>query len=209
DDSLPTDDLELVEQEIRRMERSVNSLLEFARPEQGEHSTFPIQAVLRKTLQLIEGRCQSNHVVLQMECDDAPIQLEGDPSQLQQLLLNLLLNALDAMPDGGELVIRATVLEDQLELLVLDTGEGIREDILAKLFTPFSTSKPTGVGLGLGICRRIAVSHGGTLVGNNRITGGAEFKLTLPLSKSSTHQLESGEKCSTTPARRHANPTGH
>lgn len=100
-------------------------------------------------------------------------------SQLQQLLLNLSLNALDAMPDGGEVTIRAITTDDQLELSVVDTGEGIRDDMLAKLFTPFSTSKPTGVGLGLGICRRIAGSHGGTLTGENRIQGGAEFRLTL------------------------------
>jgi signal transduction histidine kinase len=68
-----------------------------------------------------------------------------------------------------------------MDLFVIDTGNGIREEMLEKLFLPFSTSKPTGVGLGLGICRRIASSHGGTLLGRNRVEGGAEFRLTLPL----------------------------
>jgi PAS domain S-box-containing protein len=180
DEGLPTDDLELVEQEIRRMERSVNSLLDYARPEQGERSVFPIQSVIRKTVQLIEGRCQSSGVKLSVECDDDPISVDGDPSQIQQLLLNLSLNSLDAMPGGGYLTIRARSTGDELELSVVDTGEGIRDDMLPKLFTPFSTSKPTGVGLGLGICRRIAASHGGTLTGANRVTGGAAFKLVLP-----------------------------
>ena len=181
EEGLPTDDLELVEQEIRRMERSVNSLLDYARPEQGELSVFPIQSVIRKTVQLIEGRCQSSGVSLSVDCDNEPIAIDGDPSQIQQLLLNLSLNALDAMPSGGKLNIAAKTTDGQLELSVADTGEGIRDDMLAKLFTPFSTSKPTGVGLGLGICRRIAVSHGGTLTGANRISGGAEFKLVLPI----------------------------
>jgi signal transduction histidine kinase len=182
DEGLPTDDLELVEQEIRRMERSVNSLLDYARPEQGELSVFPIQSVIRNTIQLIEGRCQSSGVSLSVDRDDEPISIDGDPSQIQQLLLNLLLNALDAMPSGGKLTIAAKTTDGQLELSVADNGEGIRDDMLAKLFTPFSTSKSTGVGLGLGICRRIAVSHGGTLTGANRVTGGgAEFKLFLPL----------------------------
>ncbi|WP_197168049.1 sensor histidine kinase [Neorhodopirellula pilleata] len=181
DEGFPNDDLELVEQEIRRMERSVNSLLDYARPEQGEHAVFPIQSVIRKTVQLIDGRCQSSGVKLSVDCDDDPITIDGDPSQIQQLLLNLSLNALDAMPSGGNLTIAAKTTAGELELSVSDSGEGIRDDMLAKLFTPFSTSKPTGVGLGLGICRRIAVSHGGTLTGRNRVTGGAEFKLVLPI----------------------------
>lgn len=180
-EGLPTDDLELVEQEIRRMERSVNSLLDYARPEQGEQEAFAIQSVIRKTIQLIDGRCGQQRVKLKIECDDSPIILNGDASQVQQLLLNLVLNALDAMPDGGELTIRANTNRERLELSVIDTGDGIREDMFEKLFLPFSTSKPTGVGLGLGICRRIASSHGGTLTGQNRIDGGAEFRLSLPL----------------------------
>lgn len=186
DEGLPTDDLELVEQEIRRMERSVNSLLDFARPEQGEESVFPIQTVIRKTVQLIEGRCGQQGVKLTIDSDDTPIRIQGDASQIQQLLLNLSLNALDAMPEGGEIMIRAMANGDQLELSVVDSGEGICDDMMAKLFTPFSTNKPTGVGLGLGICRRIANSHGGTLTGKNRVQGGAEFRLVLPLVQTSS-----------------------
>jgi PAS domain S-box-containing protein len=186
-EGLPTDDLELVEQEIRRMERSVNSLLDYARPEQGERSRFSIQSVIGKTTQLVDGRCGQQGVKLHVECDNAPLVIEGDASQVQQLLLNLVLNALDAMPDGGDLTVRANVSGDQLELSVIDTGKGIRDDMMAKLFVPFSTSKPTGVGLGLGICRRIASSHGGVLTGHNRVEGGAEFRLILPLSLPAFH----------------------
>ncbi|MFG0266220.1 MAG: ATP-binding protein, partial [Rhodopirellula sp. JB055] len=90
-------------------------------------------------------------------------------------------NSLDALPDGGEVTIRAVASDGQLAVSVVDTGDGIRDDMLEKLFSPFSTSKPTGVGLGLGICRRIANSHHGALIGKNRTQGGAEFRLTLPL----------------------------
>jgi signal transduction histidine kinase len=180
-EGLPTDDLELVEQEIRRMERSVNSLLDYARPEQGKRAAFAIQNVIRKTVQLVDGRCKQQRVKLTIACQDSPMMLEGDASQIQQLLLNLVLNSLDAMPDGGELTVRASADGERLELSVIDTGDGIREDMLDKLFVPFSTSKPTGVGLGLGICRRIANSHGGSLTGQNRLDGGAEFRLSLPL----------------------------
>lgn len=183
DDGFPADDLELVEDEIRRMERSVNSLLEYARPEQGEMAVVPIQDIIRKTVQLIEGRCHTQNVALNVDCGNDPIEIDADKSQSQQLLLNLCLNALDAMPEGGELSIRVSVQGDQVTLMVVDTGEGIRDDMLDRLFTPFSTSKPTGVGLGLGICRRIAQSHNGTLTGQNRVRGGAEFCWSLPLAE--------------------------
>jgi signal transduction histidine kinase len=198
-EGLPTDDLELVEQEIRRMERSVNSLLDYARPEQGERSRFLIESVIGKACQLVDGRCVQQGVKICLDCDRHPMFIEGDASQIQQLLLNLMLNALDAMPDGGDLTVRSYISGNRLELSVIDSGKGIRDDMMEKLFVPFSTSKPRGVGLGLGICRRIAVSHGGTLAGRNLVEGGAEFRLTIPLSISESHQdkdlQQSEESC--------------
>jgi signal transduction histidine kinase len=149
--------------------------------------------VIRKTVQLVDGRCKQQRVKLTIACQDSPIMLEGDASQVQQLLLNLVLNALDAMPDGGELTVRASANGERLELSVIDTGDGIRADMLDKLFVPFSTSKPAGVGLGLGICRRIASSHGGSLTGQNRLERGAEFRLSLPLHFSEPNVSESSE----------------
>lgn len=178
---LRTDDLELVEQEIRRMERSVNSLLEYARPEITELTSFPIQQVIQKAVQLIKGRCHQQSVVLEVEYPPSPLVVVGDAAQLQQLLLNLSLNALDSMPDGGQLKIQSTNSISELELSVIDSGHGIRADMMKTLFDPFSTSKVTGVGLGLGICRRIASAHGGSIEGHNRSEGGAEFRLTMPL----------------------------
>lgn len=181
-DGWPVDDLELVEQEIRRMERSVNSLLAYARPEQGEWAVFSLQPVVGRAVKLVEGRCEQQGVKIRVSAADSAVVLTGDAGQIQQLLLNLLLNACDAMPLGGELTVQSVVLGGRMELMVGDTGEGIRADMQDKLFEPFSTNKPTGVGLGLGICRRIATAHGGTLVGRNRPNGGAEFCLSLPLS---------------------------
>ncbi len=181
EEGLPTDDLELVEQEIRRMERSVNGLLDYARPEHTEFTEFLVQDVLRGTVQLIDGRCSAQHVRLQIDAPERPVRVVGDPSQIRQLLLNLSLNALDAMPNGGELKIEVMAKEEEVEIVVGDTGEGISERVTGKLFTPFVTTKPNGVGLGLGICQRIAESHRGTLSGSNRLPRGAQFRLRLPL----------------------------
>jgi PAS domain S-box-containing protein len=181
DEGLPTDDLELVEQEIRRMERSVNSLLDYARPEKDEFREFPIQDAVRRTMQLIEGRCKTQSVELQVAVPDQAVMIFGDVAKLQQLLLNLCLNALDAMPHQGTLDLTVRCDGDEVELTLCDTGAGISEDVLDKLFTPFVTTKVSGVGLGLGICRHIAQSHQGRLTGTNRASGGAQFSLMLPL----------------------------
>lgn len=181
DEGLPTDDLELVEQEIRRMERSVNSLLDYARPEASELREFAIQDVVRRTAHLIEGRCQAQNVDLVVEAPDTPIPIVGDAAQIQQLLLNLGLNALDAMPDGGKLNLSVARDDEQVLVSVCDSGAGISESVLGKLFTPFVTTKANGVGLGLGICRRIAMAHHGKLTGANQLTGGAKFEFALPL----------------------------
>ncbi|MCM2374109.1 two-component system sensor histidine kinase NtrB [Aporhodopirellula aestuarii] len=197
DEGLPTDDLQLVEQEIRRMERSVNSLLDYARPETSEFKDFAIQDALRRTIQLIEGRCVKQKVTLKMDVPDQAICVNGDAAQIQQLFLNLALNALDAMPDGGELSIAIAQREADVVISVCDDGSGICESVLGRLFTPFVTTKAGGVGLGLGICRRIAEAHQGKLTGVNRMTGGAKFELMLPLAKRPTQPSMANEYPST------------
>ena len=186
---LPTDDLELVEQEIRRMERSVSSLLDYARPEKSELTQFAIQEVTRRTVQLISCRCELQKVQLTVVAPSQAIQLLGDPAQIQQLLLNLVLNSLDAMPNGGNLELETTLNDSEIEIAVRDSGPGIEANMMDNLFTPFVTNKPNGVGLGLGICRRIAESHHGSLSGSNRPTGGAQFLLKLPVPSSEATQL--------------------
>ncbi|TWT71463.1 sensor histidine kinase [Crateriforma conspicua] len=184
EEGLPTDDMELVEQEIRRMERSVNSLLEYARPETSEFERFAMQDAIRKTVQLIDGRCKNQNVTLSVKAPDESSFIDGDAAQIQQLLLNLALNALDAMPVGGKLDLAIAPTNEQVVVSVADSGTGINETVLEKLFTPFVTTKPNGVGLGLGICRRIAEAHGGELTGTNQASGGAKFQLTLPVAES-------------------------
>jgi two-component system sensor histidine kinase HydH len=107
--------------------------------------------------------------------------VEADGDQIQQLLVNLVLNALDVMPQGGELEINLHAPKNgHVELQVRDSGPGIAKEILPRLFHPFVSSKETGLGLGLVISKRIAESHGGTLQASNQKDGGACFVLRLP-----------------------------
>lgn len=178
---LPTSDLELVEHEIRRMERSVNSLLEYGRPTPSSWQRVSLGDVIGRTTQLISGRCAANHVTVGVSLPESDIKVTADGGQLQQLLLNLCLNAIDATPPGGTLTIELFRDGGDAVLAVSDSGAGISADVLNDLFTPFVTTKPEGVGLGLAICRRIAEDHQGRLTGENRAEGGARFELRLPL----------------------------
>lgn len=180
EEGLPTDDLMLVEQEIRRMERSVNSLLDYARPETHDFESFEVEQAVRRAAQLIEGRCRAQQVALRVAAPKTRTAIFGDAAQIQQLLLNLMLNALDAMPDGGRLDLEVETTDADVVVAVRDHGSGIAPEVLHRLFTPFVTTKDHGVGLGLGICRRIAEAHRGTLTGRNEAAGGARFELTLP-----------------------------
>jgi len=110
-------------------------------------------------------------------------QMHADPQQLQQVLLNLSLNALDAMPKGGTLTIGASIdSSNQLTMTVADTGIGIDADLLPRIFQPFFTSKKRrGLGLGLPICARIVKSHGGRIEVDSEPGRGTIFKIHLPV----------------------------
>ncbi|MCA9039932.1 MAG: PAS domain-containing protein [Planctomycetaceae bacterium] len=177
---MPSEDLELVEQEIRRMERSVSSLLDYARPSQPVRKVVSLRQVLDRTRTLLEGRARAARIRLNLVDTNDLLDVVADPEQLQQLFLNLILNAFDAMPDGGEIRIELTQQENDALIRIIDEGSGIAPDILDRLFTPFVTNKKQGIGLGLGISRRIAEAHKGTLTGFN-VEQGACFELRLPL----------------------------
>jgi two-component system, NtrC family, sensor histidine kinase HydH len=110
-----------------------------------------------------------------------PVTLIADASQLQQVLVNLSLNALDAMPSGGALSVAVRTMGKLVVVEVSDTGPGIPRAIMARLFQPFLTTKETGLGLGLVISRRIVEDHGGTIEVANRPGGGTQFTIRLPV----------------------------
>jgi PAS domain S-box-containing protein len=179
---LPAEDLRIIEQEIRRMERTLQTFLDFARPPQPYRRRLDLAAVVERVLAVVAGRASKQQVAVRFQPPEAGVFVDADQDQIQQLLLNLVLNALDAMPRSGslEVVLRAP-LEDRVELQVLDTGPGILPQLLPRIFEPFVSSKETGLGLGLAVSRRIAEDHAGTLSASNHPEGGARFVLTLPV----------------------------
>ena len=178
------EDLCIIENEIRRMERSLKSFLEFARPSKPERRPVDLRTLVDRNYALLDSRAVQQQVVLKQTVPNHEVVVAVDSDQMRQLLLNLTLNALDAMPGGGTLHVRIDDWRpESVRLCVSDTGPGISPPILAHLFEPFVTSKETGMGLGLVVSKRIAEDHGGTLSVETDGCSGACFTLTLPTVK--------------------------
>jgi signal transduction histidine kinase len=185
-------DLAVLEEEITRLERSVQTFLDFARPPRPEKRAVEVRHVLEQTAGLVARRAERQGVRLEWDLPAAPAVLEADVGQLRQVLLNLLLNALEAVPGGGTVRVEAAgpegpggeaVADRDLEftIRVADTGCGLPADLGERIFEPFVSTKETGLGLGLSICKRIVEAHGGDLTAANRPGGGAVFTVRLPL----------------------------
>jgi signal transduction histidine kinase len=181
---LTVEDLEVIHGEIARLEQTVQSFLDFARPPTLHKNTVALREVIAQALDLVRVRARQQHVELNVHCPDEavpPVTVNADRSQLCNVLVNLFLNALDAMPGGGCLEVTLENCRDSgVRITVTDTGGGIPREIAPRLFTPFASTKPTGTGLGLSICRRIVEEHGGRITGGNHPRGGASFTITLP-----------------------------
>lgn len=179
--ALTADRLHLLLQEVARIERTVQSLLDFARTAPPDRQLQDLQSVVETAVGLAQGRAEAKCVTIRTGAPLSPLPANVDRDQLLALLTNLLANAIDATPNGGEVgVSTGPDLNGMIRVEVWDTGAGIDPDVADRLFDPFVTTKPTGTGLGLNVARRVARAHGGTLTAVGRPTGGTCFTLTLP-----------------------------
>lgn len=174
--------LQIILDEIARMESTIQGLLDFSRPPRLNRTRHDIRESLRRAMNLVAGRSQQQHVEMTAKLGDQPLLVDADPEQLHQVFVNLLLNGLEAMPGGGRLKLEAAVDDSKqaIHVSVRDSGLGIPEEILKRLFEPFATSKDRGTGLGLAVSRRIVTDHQGTINAANCSAGGAVFDVVLP-----------------------------
>jgi signal transduction histidine kinase len=178
---LSTEDLQVIHDEIQRLENTVRTLLDFARPPEAVRTLCDIRDIIHRSIDLVRPRLRQLRVEPELDLPSEPVTIEIDRDQFTSVLVNLFLNALDAMPGGGRLLVSlARLPAGEIRLSVADTGSGIAPAVAGRLFTPFTSTKQTGTGLGLSICRRVVQEHGGTLKGENRSEGGARFTITLP-----------------------------
>jgi len=190
-----SENLNVIHTEIARLERTVQNFLDFARPAALERSVCDLREIIQQAAELVRARARQQQVLLQVRCTDNPVVLNIDRDRFCSVLVNLLINALDAMPNGGRLEVElGEPARTGVLLTVTDTGRGIAQELAGRLFTPFSSTKATGSGLGLSICKRVVEEHGGSISAANRAEGGASFTITLPRTPSEIN---------------HANASGH
>jgi signal transduction histidine kinase len=123
---------------------------------------------------------EKNQIAVHTELADALPEISADPDLLHRALQNLVLNAIDAMPQGGELTIRTATLGDRIELSVSDTGSGLTSEECERLFTPYYTTKQHGTGLGLAIVQSVVSDHGGKISVASTKEKGTTFRIELP-----------------------------
>jgi signal transduction histidine kinase len=182
--------LQVIDGEVKRMARLVANLLQFSRRSSRQISTLDVRDELTNTLELMAFHLRHRHIQAATEFGPAPL-IQADREQLRQVFLNLFTNAADAMPQGGTLTVRTWAGTSGTEattprlawIEISDTGEGIRPEVLGRVWEPFYTTKAEGkgTGLGLGICRRIVEEHGGTIELESRPGQGTRARLKLPV----------------------------
>jgi signal transduction histidine kinase len=174
---------DVVERELQRINAIVTQMLQLAAPKAAAFATVRVHELLDRSLRLLQHPLGAKMISLQKNYRAAPDTVQGDEAQLQQVLMNLLLNAIEAMGANGVLTVSTeTTGGGRLQIQIRDTGAGISRENLARLFEPFFTTKKSGTGLGLAICQRIALEHRGTLEARSETGKGSTFTLSLPVS---------------------------
>ncbi|MEL6821457.1 MAG: ATP-binding protein [Calditrichota bacterium] len=183
--------LERVIREVDRSNKLLNEFFRFARPSRPNLQQHSVEAIVSGVRLLLQPTLKKNDIHWQEDIT-AGLQVRADGNQLEQILLNLLLNAIEAMPNGGELTVQAkrrrikdkgksdTSGAPKVIIDVSDTGVGIAAEHLEKIFNPFFTTRPEGTGLGLSICNRLIEEHEGTLEVQSREGEGSRFTIVLP-----------------------------
>lgn len=173
--------------EVDRIEGTISGLLSLTRAGEFRPAEIDPAEPLEHSLRLVEAQAKKQGVEVARRFEAGPLRVEGDADQLKQVYLNLLLNALQAMPEGGRLTVatRPTQLAAPpragVEIAVADTGGGIPEEQLRRVFDPFFTTKKEGTGLGLAICHGIMERHGGEIQLESRVGEGTVARLRLPV----------------------------
>ena len=167
--------------EVQRLNTIVEQFLSLARPIEINAEALPLPEVLKELASLEDSDAKRSQVQIRVIAAPNLPALKADPDLLTQVLLNLMLNGLQAMPEGGTLTLEAKTSNSNFLIAVTDTGTGIAAENHRRIFEPYFTTKAKGTGLGLAISRRIIEAHGGTITAANETAGGCRFEICLPL----------------------------
>ena len=180
---------EIIRSELQRLENLVRQFLSLAAPSSVELQTVDVAEVVRYVCELLRPEAAERQIEIAMDLPESLPPLTADPGQLKQALINLVINAVQAVERNGRIEIRARAdpALGTFSLQVTDNGPGVPGERKSAIFEPFFTTKSEGSGLGLWIVQQIATAHGGVVTVNDRANGGAAFTLQLPLREAPAH----------------------
>jgi two-component system sensor histidine kinase HydH len=176
------DTADLLIQETERMNRTITEMLSFTRPSALHLGRVDLGRLLTRSLDLIRAEAAENGIATVLEAQPDLPSVLGDVDRLQQVVMNVLLNAIQAMEQGGKLTVALTSRAEgrTVELRISDTGQGIEADLLPQVFYPYFTTKQGGTGIGLAISQKIIADHGGSIEMESELGQGATVIIQLP-----------------------------
>ncbi len=182
------DTADLLIQETERMNRTITEMLSFTRPTSLKLGPVDLAALLERSLQLIKAEAAENGIETSLAVGRPLLPVLGDTDRLQQVMMNILLNAMQAMEEGGRLMITLGNKENNrdIELRISDTGHGIAPDLLPQVFYPYFTTKQSGTGIGLAISQKIIADHGGSIELESEPGKGTTVSILLPVFETAT-----------------------
>ncbi|HZE20484.1 MAG TPA: ATP-binding protein, partial [Desulfobaccales bacterium] len=173
--------LSIMAEEVSHLEEMVAEMREFVRRPSVQKRPGQLGEALRRALDLFQDTLAENHIEVSLVEKTSLPPVPFDPNQLHQVFINLIKNALEAMPEGGKITITSRVRGDNAEIKITDTGEGMTPDVAANIFQPYFTTKEKGTGLGLANCQSIIQEHGGSILVDSHPGRGTTFTILLPL----------------------------
>jgi signal transduction histidine kinase len=185
----------IIKEEVARLNSLVTDFLRFARPPRPNMERVPIATLIESTLNILQKEAAQSRVRIVRHDGNQLPELNLDSDQIRQVLLNVMLNGIQAMPEGGTLQVSTYRSREgpYVVIDVSDTGPGIEDDKLERIFDPFFTTKPQGTGLGLSISYQLIENHGGRLSAHRNPEKGLTFRLELPLSQSAPVQSRASQ----------------
>jgi two-component system sensor histidine kinase PilS (NtrC family) len=172
--------MSIVLKESERLNKTIADFLRFVRPQEKRTAEFDVAASLSETLDLLANSPELKNHQIEREIDPPSFFLVGDADQIRQVFWNIVRNAVQAMPAGGTLTVRTRSDGDAYRILFSDSGRGMSQAELGRLFQPFRTSFPSGTGLGMAISYRIVQAHGGSIEVDSREGAGTTISIVLP-----------------------------
>ena len=175
--------LEIIRGELHRLESVVDHFLRLAGPSELNIESIDVARVINHVCNLLRPEAAARQILLETQLQADLPRLSADPVRLTQALLNLVINAMQAVERAGRIHVTAEVLEAAILIRITDTGPGIPPEKLVSIFDPYFTTKAEGSGLGLWIAQQIVTAHGGSIQAQNCPSGGALFAVALPLQR--------------------------